>query len=82
MGTHLLDRLPLKSGEMLFLVYHAFPMELDLIQQIRNVKRTALEGVPADMDPSDPSYRLQLFGRDEAGCRIIIDLAPNEETAA
>lgn len=82
MGTHLLERVPLKSGEMLFLVYHAFPMQLDLIQQIRNVKQIALRGAPAELDPADPSYRLQLFGRDEAGCRIIIDLAPDEHAAA
>jgi hypothetical protein len=69
------------SGETLFLVYHDIQMKDDLIQQIRDVKRTALQRSPIDLDPANPSYRLQVFGWDESGCRLILDVATDEQAA-
>ena len=82
MGTQLLERIPLISGEMLFLVHHEVQMMDELIEQIRNLKRTALQRSPVDVDPSNPSYRLQLFGWDKSGCPLLLDAATDEQAAA
>ncbi|MGH8542820.1 MAG: hypothetical protein ACREX3_04095 [Gammaproteobacteria bacterium] len=81
MGTQLVDRVPLVSGEMLFLVHHQVEMKDELIDQLRTAKATTLRKSSALVAAPEASYRLQLFGSDEADTRIIFDLAADDPAA-
>jgi hypothetical protein len=81
MGTQLVDRILLVNGEMLFLVHHQVQMKDELIEQLHTVKRASVQRSSALLTEPNASYRLQLFGSDEAATRIITDLAADEAAA-
>ncbi len=78
MGTELVDRILLVSGEMLFLVHHQVQMKSDLIEQLRAVKRSTVQKSFDLLSEPKASYRLQVFGSDEDDTRLIIDLAADD----
>jgi len=66
MGTQLLDRIPLLSGETLFLVHHEMPMTNQMAEQMREQKKQALARLPVAIERGNPSLRAQFFGNDES----------------